>query len=57
MYIIGIATNVLQDEKTILIEKALGPENIDEVFAKSKEYRERESKYPDTVRASWANFC
>ena len=34
----------MQDEKTILIEKALGPENIDEIFAKSKEYRERESE-------------
>ena len=33
-----------QDEKTILIEKALGPENIDQVFTMSKEYRERESK-------------
>ncbi|KAK5105261.1 hypothetical protein LTS08_001536 [Lithohypha guttulata] len=31
-----------EDEKTILIEKALGPDNIDEVFARSKEYRERE---------------
>lgn len=57
MYSLKIATNILQDEKTILIEKALGPENIDEVFAKSKEYRERESKYADTTRASWANSC
>lgn len=32
-----------EDEKTILIEKALGPDNIDEIFAKSKEYRERET--------------
>ncbi|EXJ80634.1 hypothetical protein A1O3_06918 [Capronia epimyces CBS 606.96] len=31
-----------EDERTIVIEKALGPDNIDEVFAKSKEYRERE---------------
>ncbi|EHY58880.1 hypothetical protein ABEF95_005783 [Exophiala dermatitidis] len=31
-----------EDERTIIIEKALGPENIDEIFAKSKEYRERE---------------
>ncbi|EXJ57980.1 hypothetical protein A1O7_05403 [Cladophialophora yegresii CBS 114405] len=31
-----------EDERTIIIEKALGPDNIDEVFTKSKEYRERE---------------
>lgn len=34
----------MQDERTILIERALGPHNIDEVFTLSKEYRERESK-------------
>ncbi len=34
----------MQDERTILIERALGPENIDQVFTLSKEYRERESK-------------
>lgn len=34
----------LKDEKTILIEKALGPENIDEVFTMSKDYFARESK-------------
>ncbi|KPI37473.1 uncharacterized protein AB675_10328 [Cyphellophora attinorum] len=33
-----------EDEKTILIEKALGPENIDEVFTMSKDYFARESK-------------
>ncbi|RMZ85303.1 hypothetical protein DV738_g112, partial [Chaetothyriales sp. CBS 135597] len=37
-----------EDEKTILIEKALGPENIDEVFARSKEYREREASTTTT---------
>ncbi|KIW33106.1 uncharacterized protein PV07_04599 [Cladophialophora immunda] len=31
-----------EDERTIIIEKALGPDNIDEIFTKSKEYRERE---------------
>ncbi|EXJ90224.1 hypothetical protein A1O1_03323 [Capronia coronata CBS 617.96] len=31
-----------EDERTIVIEKALGPDNIDEVFARSKEYRERD---------------
>ncbi|KAJ9609361.1 hypothetical protein H2200_005688 [Cladophialophora chaetospira] len=31
-----------EDERTLIIEKALGPDNIDEVFTKSKEYRERE---------------
>ncbi|KIW48495.1 uncharacterized protein PV06_01074 [Exophiala oligosperma] len=31
-----------EDERTIIIEKALGPDNIDEIFAMSKEYRERE---------------
>lgn len=35
----------MQDERTILIERALGPHNIDEVFTLSKEYRERESKF------------
>jgi hypothetical protein len=35
-----------QDEKTILIEKALGPDNIEEVFSMSKEYFSRESKSP-----------
>lgn len=43
MYFLHPVDN-LQDEKTLLIEKALGPENIDEIFAKSKEYRERESE-------------
>ncbi|KAI1619136.1 hypothetical protein EDD36DRAFT_427957 [Exophiala viscosa] len=31
-----------EDERTIIIEKALGPDNIDEIFAKSREYRERD---------------
>ncbi|KAK5467117.1 hypothetical protein LTS15_000087 [Exophiala xenobiotica] len=31
-----------EDDRTIIIEKALGPDNIDEIFARSKEYRERE---------------
>ena len=35
----------MQDERTILIERALGPHNIDEVFTLSKEYREREGKF------------
>lgn len=30
--------NNVQDEKTLIIESALGPENIDEVFVRSKEY-------------------
>lgn len=37
-------TDQIQDEKTILIEKALGPANIDEVFTMSKDYFARESK-------------
>ncbi|RMZ79251.1 hypothetical protein DV737_g3517, partial [Chaetothyriales sp. CBS 132003] len=39
-----------EDEKTILIEKALGPENIDEVCTLSKEYREREATTTTTTR-------
>lgn len=34
-----------QDERTIIIQKALGPDNIDEIFTKSKEYREREGEH------------
>ncbi|RMZ92757.1 hypothetical protein DV736_g65, partial [Chaetothyriales sp. CBS 134916] len=39
-----------EDDKTILIEKALGPENIDEVFTLSKEYRGREATTTTTTR-------
>ncbi|ETN42655.1 uncharacterized protein HMPREF1541_01812 [Cyphellophora europaea CBS 101466] len=40
-----------EDEKTILIEKALGPDNIDEVFTMSKEYFARETHTTRLIEA------
>ncbi|RMD40621.1 hypothetical protein DV735_g4513, partial [Chaetothyriales sp. CBS 134920] len=52
LYDLGYPFYEEKDDRTILIEKALGPENIDEVFARSKEYREREGRRMRTEAAT-----